>query len=1164
MDLRILGPLEVSEGSRPVEIPRGRQRALLACLALRANEPVSVDRLVEDLWGDGAPPTAPKIVQNYVSQLRRALGEQVILTRAQGYELRIEPEQLDAARFESLLEQARRDREEGDSARAAGLLRDAIDLWRGPPLADFSFESFAQSEIARLEELRLLAIEERIDAELTLGRHAELIGDLERLVLEHPVRERLRGLLMLALYRSGRQAEALEAYRDARRVLVEELGLEPAAELQRLEQAILQHDPALGAPSFRAQQPRRRSAGLLVGRERELGTLGAALDDALAGRGGLVLLAGDPGIGKTRLADELASQAMQRGARVLLGRCWEAGGAPAYWPWVQALRSYVRDVDSELLRGQIGPRGGELARLLPELRDLVPDLPPELTLDPETARFQLFDAVAAFLRTAGEAQPLVLVLDDLHVADLPSLLLLQFVAAELADASVLAVGAYRPDEPGVHPAHAEALADLARLSSTSLLVPGLDVSDVGIFVEAVAGLAPPPSLVEAVHRKTDGNPLFVGELVRMLAAEGRFQAVEDPQWRFAVPRGIRDVIGRRVSRLASECQRVLALASVLGREFSLDVLGRFSGLAPAALLELLDEALAARLITDVPGVLGRLRFSHALVRDTLYDGLAPSQRVELHRAAGRILEAIHAADPEPHLADLARHFVEAAPAGEASKAVDCCRRAAEYASDVLAYEEAERLYRLALQALAYADGPTEAIRCDLLLGLGDALARSGDGPGAKETFLSAADLARGIGAPERLARAALGYGGRFVWARAGTDKHLVPLLESALTGLGGADSPLRVRVLARLAGALRDQHEREPRAVLSQEAVEMARRLADPATLAYALDSRCTAVFGPENTEERIALATELIGLAEQVGDRERAAAARYLRMMFLLELGDIAAVKAGLEAVAELTEELRQPAQLWLLVVTRATLALFEGRFEEGEELIEEALAVGQRAQGSDAVLSHRIQRFTLGLLQGDLEGLETILRLSVDDYPARPMFRCMLARLYADLGRESDARTVVEELTADRFAALPLTNEWLFSMGFLSEVVRWLGDAGRAQTIYELLLPYASRNACTADYISTGSVSRSLALAAATLRRFSEAARHFEAALELNERMGARPWAAYTRYDYARTLLEAGEPERAEALLRETLGAAQELGMARLAADVAAALNRAPAARS
>ena len=350
MEFRILGPLEVIEDGHALDLGGQKPRILLAALLLHANEAVSSDRLVEALWPEKPPETAQKALQVYVSQLRKLLGKDRIETVPLGYLLRIGEDELDADRCGRLLE--------------AGLPEDALALWRGPPLSDFAYEAFAQAEIARLEGLRIAVLEERIAAEIDRGHHAELVGELEGLVAEYPLRERMRGQLMLALYRSGRQAEALDAYQQARRALVDELGIEPSRELRELHQAILNQDPALdraatdlpGADSGR---------GPFVGRDTELAELGGGLDDAFAGRGRLYLLVGEPGIGKSRLTDELAARARARGARALFGRCWEAGGAPAYWPWVQSLRAYVEQSDPDAIRSQLGAGAAESRRSSP-------------------------------------------------------------------------------------------------------------------------------------------------------------------------------------------------------------------------------------------------------------------------------------------------------------------------------------------------------------------------------------------------------------------------------------------------------------------------------------------------------------------------------------------------------------------------------------------------------------------------------------------------------------------------------------------------------------------------------------------------------------------------------------------------------------------------------
>ena len=424
MDYRILGPLEALNGERQLPLGGARQRAVLAVLLLHANETLTRDVIVDELWGEDAPPTAAKVLQNCVSALRKELPPETIRTVGGAYGITLEPGELDRDRFERLLADGRAALEAGDHADAADQFRRALALWRGAPLSDFSYEGFAQEEIKRLEELHVAALEDRIEAELALGRHDELVPELEALVTRHPLRERLRGQLMLALYRAGRQAEALESYRAARRTLLAELGIEPGRALRELEQAILAQAPALDAAKRQQQpvlRPGRAAASPLEGRTEELELLEAGLEDALAGRGRLFVVVGDAGTGKTRLADELASSAKQRGTRILWGRGWAGGGAPAYWPWTQALRDSLPAAGSD---------------------------------DPE-AQFRFFEAVTEKLRALADEQPLLVVLDDLHAADEGSILLLEFVATALPEMAALVVAIGRPetarlDELGRH------------------------------------------------------------------------------------------------------------------------------------------------------------------------------------------------------------------------------------------------------------------------------------------------------------------------------------------------------------------------------------------------------------------------------------------------------------------------------------------------------------------------------------------------------------------------------------------------------------------------------------------------------------------------------------------------------------------------------------------
>lgn len=1158
MDFRILGPLEVHSGGAPVALGGSRQRALLAILLLNANQVVSSDRLIDEIWGADPPESAAKALQGYVSALRKALDPgrerggkgEVVVTRSPGYVIHLEPEQLDLARFDRLRDEARQAAAAGDPAGARAMLGEALSLWRGQPLADFAYEAFAQAEIDRLQELRLGTLEERIDADLALGRHADVIAELEGLIDQHPLRERLRGQLMLALYRSGRQAEALQAYQHAREALTDELGIEPNRELRELQRAILTQDPSLDlvSPVMEAEGDADTGRGAFVGREAELEELSKGLDAAVAGRGRLFLLVGEPGIGKSRLAEEVTRQARARGVRVLLGRCWEAGGAPAYWPWVQSLRTLVELSDPGALRSQLGSGAGDVAQLVPELRELFPDLP-QPPLETEGARFRLFDSAARFLRNAAAARPLAIVLDDLHAADEPSLLLLRFVASELGGSRILVVGTYRDVDPTVQDPLASSLAELAREQVTHRLeLGGLTEQGVARYIELGSGETPPRDLVAAIHAETEGNPLFVGEVARLLAAEGRLAETDaNALWTVGIPQGVREVIGRRLSRLSAACLRMLTLGSVLGREVGLDALSRLTELAPDELLDPLDEALEARVLASVPGGPDRLRFAHALIRQTLYDQLTAPRRARLHRRAGEVLEALYEQDPEPYLAELAHHFFEAAPGGDVDRAVEYARRAGDRALELLAYEEAARFYGLALQALEFRQPVDPVTRCALLLATGDALARAGNTPEAKQTFVAVADAARASGLPRELARAALGYGGRSSWLRAGSDDRLVPLLEEALAALGEEEPVLRVRLLARLAGALRDQPSLEPRSSLSAEAVEIARGLGDPYTLGYALVSHFAATWGPDG-ERLIGIAEEVSRLAEEAGDVELAVDACLVRREAWWSVGDTTHVTAAAAEHRALADELKQPQQQWYDAVMSSNWALFRGEFSEAERRAEEGLRLGGLVLSWDAGVAYRHCVFGLRREQGRLQEIEGVLREAVDEYSGYRSFRCLVALLECELGREDQARATFEGLATAGFADFPRDSEWLFCLCVLSEVAGHLGDRDRAAILYRQLLPHARMNAVLAGETGIGSVARYLGIVAKTMGHWDEAERHFEDALEMNASMGARPWVARTQRDYADMLLARdapGDRERARRLLSDAEETYAELGM-------------------
>jgi DNA-binding SARP family transcriptional activator len=685
----VLGPLEVLVDGVPVEIGGGRARALLARLLIQAPEPVLPEQLIEDLWGDRAPASAAKLVQGYVSDLRRRLGADAIRTSAAGYA--IAADERDVEEFERLVRMAQM---QGSSPqKAAGALRDAQGLWRGRPFAEVAYEPWAQVEVARLDELRLVATEDLLAARLRLGGSAELVPELEAVVAENPLRERAWSQLMLALYRCGRQAEALDAYKRARERLVEGLGIEPSRSLRELEQAILRQDRELDPVDVEnARLPGRD----FVGRRQELSELLGAFDQASEGRGRLILLQGEPGIGKTRLADELTELARARGAEVVVGRCWEAGGAPPFWPWMQLLRPLVVDPEGARSRRPLGAEAADLVYLIPELKKLFPQLPEQVSLDSDGARFRLFGAVARFLRDASRERPVVLFLDDMHAADQPSLLLLQFVARDLGDSRLLLVVAYRDVAPAISEPFADVLADLVREPRTRrITLRGLSTEEVRHYVALTSGGHASDELVTAIAAETEGNPFFVGEIVRLLVSEGPIGDAHSAS--IVVPQSVREVIGRRLRRLPDSCVNLLASASVLGREFAIDELARVARLPQPRVLNQLHEAVVERVLVETQGRPGRIAFTHALIRDTLYQGLTAVRRASLHRQAGEALQQIYAHDIDDHLAELAHHFAAAIPAGTLDEAVDYARRAGDRAARILAFEEAVRLYDTALR-----------------------------------------------------------------------------------------------------------------------------------------------------------------------------------------------------------------------------------------------------------------------------------------------------------------------------------------------------------------------------------------------------------------------------------------------------------------------------------
>ena len=888
-----------------------------------------------------------------------------------------------------------------------------------------------------------------------------------------------------------------------------------------------------------------RAAAPFVGRDEAITELLAAAASARAGNGRLLLLAGDPGIGKTRTLDELGSRAREDGMRVLTGHCLDGGGAAPFWPWAQVFRAWSEGQETLGLIAELGIPLGVLAAVFPELRGTFPNLPAPAPLDEDAARFRLLDAAAAVLRRSARKIPLLVVLEDLHWADEGSLRLLSFVARDLSDAPLLLAASYRDVEvDDAHPA-SRPLADLAR-TGTVLPLAGLDRGSVAALWTAATGAQPSEALAARVCQRTGGNPLFVLETARSLSAGGIVPEREVDE--IALPEGIRQALRPRIEQRSEACRRILQYAAVVGDEFGLDLLQRVAadGDGPSdGVLPALAEATEARLVMRSAGSEFRYRFAHALVRELVYDDLGPARQVDVHGKIARALEA-HAGGEDSHLAQLAHHACRAAPAGDAEAAIEHARRAAEEADSRWAAEDAAHFYKRALDVLHLLPTPRPELHCDLLLGLGQAERSCGRREAAAATLQQASELARRCGDPERLARAALAFPAAhtsITMSASMGGERATALLEEALAGLPETDSRERARLLARLARGDSAGAER------AAEAVAMARRLGDRATLVLALDAQHYALWEPEHLRERLAIATELDRLGRETGDLFTAFRAGHAALGEQLELGDRRALRGTLDRLDHLVVQLRQPALHLVPFHARACQAFLDGHLDEYERMIREALELAQRAGGSDALAVFGGQLSMLRREQDRLAEMLPALENSVARFPALHTARISLAWALGQSERPDDARAQLEPIVEGGLEAIPRDGFVLLNLHLIGETAARVGDRELAAGIYARLLPYTRRAVVLGPVLCYGAADRTLGQLAALLGRDEEAADHFERALELDAAMDAIPCLAHSRIETARFLLardEASDREAARELLDRAIAAGEEHGLA------------------
>jgi DNA-binding SARP family transcriptional activator len=1097
LELSVLGPVEVRRAGKAVDLGTPKQRAVVAALALSGGRPVPLDSLIDLLWRDAAPAAAITTLQAYVSGLRKSLepgrrsrdDATVLVTVPSGYSLRVHDS--DAARFvQTVTEEHARLAAPllGASPLSVEELRasvrrldDVLATWRGRPYTELEDAPEAAAERVRLEELRAVALEDKAVARLALGEHAAAAAELEALTSAYPLRERLWALRALALVRSGRQADALQALREVRQLLDTELGLDPSVELRHLQDGILQQDHSLDwvPPTASSQSPGQDAppsgpahtvtrsdlsapttpATLadwpMLGRESEVTLLETALSKAGSGRTARALVTGEPGIGKSRLCAELAALARRRGFSVVVGSCSQDDGAPPLWPWTTVLDSLGIPLPSA--------DGDDLG-----------------------AEFRVREAIVRSVRQAAAARPLLLVLDDLHWADTPTLRVLRLLAETSASDHLMLVGTWR-DQPRPTGALADVAETLARLHAVRVELTGLNREAVTAVVDAVTASRPSTEEADALRRRTDGNPFFLIEYARLAGDRAHLAellAEDDP------PTAVHDVICRRLERLPDETVETLHAASVIGRDVDLGLLAAATGTDEDRLLDLLEPARDAGLVRE-DGV-DRFVFAHALVRDTIYGDLSPSRRARRHARVAAHLTGLPARETEA-----AHHWLSAGPA-HAGRAWRAAAAAARVARQAHAYLEAVALSRAALDTVDRDAAATLRDRYDLLMDLVTAYRWAAMWPDLIATVERAVDVADQLGDPVLAAEAVIMTTQGALWQSAahGEVHHgVVAALRRSLRALPEGDSALRCRCMLSLANELYYATTPEERRALVDEALAMARRLADPVLLVHACQVAFVSIWAPSTAVERLELATEAVELARSLDDRPAEVLALCLRAVALGELGR----PAEMWQVAAEARAMAEPLRLVYVLLVLDSMAIawhaLAGEFELCQQLLEEVLALVSSSSlkhSDDAVAGAVV---TMAMWQGRTAEAAAGVAAVVDG--PLPVDALLVHMLWRD-GQEDEARAhyASHRIVLD-------DDDWFSMLNWCNAgaAALYVGDAELGARAYSLLASLTGRSCSAGSGNASGPVDGWLAMAAAAAGDLDLATRHADDAERLAE---------------------------------------------------------------
>ena len=876
-----------------------------------------------------------------------------------------------------------------------------------------------------------------------------------------------------------------------------------------------------------------RPASAVVGRVNEMEKLAKAADRVASGGGReVIVVSGEAGLGKTTVVAESARAAFDAGACVLFGHCEEDLATP-YQLFAEALSHWVTHAPESELRSYVNSHGSELSRLVPSLAARIPDLAPSRATDADTERFLLFAAVVGFFATLSERQPIVLVLDDLQWADKASLLLLRHLVASEVEMRLLVVGTYRNGELAYADALVETLAALRRQDRVSRIeLAGIDDTDVVALMEAVAGHqldGDVQRLAHAIYRETDGNPFFVGEVLRHLTdtgmigqnAEGRWVA-EGPLDGFSLPDSVREVIAARVRRLGKEAGNVLSVAAVIGRDFDLDVLARATATSDDDLLDLLDAAAAVALVRDV-GDAGRYSFAHALIQHTLYEDLAPNRRARVHRQVAEALEELCGDRPGDRVGELARHWIAATQPIDLARAINYSRQAGDAALNALAPAEAMRYYAQALDLLPLASEIDPVVWLDLAVGLGTAQRQTGD-PTYRATLLDAARRAAESLDTKRLVAAALANNRGWYSDVRSIDTERIEILELTLDRLP-VDSSDRALILATLCAEVALGWSLERRIALADEALTAAYATGDDEIIVRVLNLTSFPLHVPSLLEQTLDRTKDALIRAQRLGDPFLIFWAAAMRIPPAFMAGDSDEVDHCHELTRSLSELLDQPFLRFVHAEFRATRMLISGDTDRAEELAREAFRLAADSGQADAFDFLAEQMAYASIQRGNLSQFEPYLRQNIIDLPNQaPVLTAWLARAHLEADRLDDAASLLDEF-ADSGFELRQDADWTVFMALYAETAVATRDADRAAVLFDRLAPF-NEQWCSCGGSSYGPVSRHLGDLATVLGRYEDAETYFARASAFVERIGAKFDAACNSLSWGRMLIERGAP--------------------------------------